>query len=245
MKVLPAIDILNGRCVRLKQGDFTAVTQYSDDPVSIAARYASAGATNLHIVDLDGARAGKPVNTELLARIVDATGMAVQWGGGLRDTAAVAAVFAAGAWRAVCGTWVIEDVAAQVSLPQEFGTDRLVLAADVCISGGHPVLKVRGWQAAATMPFWDLIGTLAAAGWRHVLCTDIGRDGMMEGPNHDLYRTLTERFPGIEWQASGGITTVADLAVLRATGASYAVVGKALLEGTLPLHDALTEPNAC
>lgn len=231
MQLIPAIDIAGGRCVRLLRGDFDAVTTYADDPLAPLHDYAALGAPLVHVVDLDGARKGEPVNDQLIARM--SRHCAVQTGGGLRNEAHVAAVLECGAARAVIGSAAVRDPALTRRLLDEYGADRIVLALDGRYVEDEFRLATHGWAVATTVAANTVVERYRDEGLRHVLVTDIDRDGALSGPNLELYRQLASAFPDIEVQASGGIRDMADLQALADTGAAAAISGKALLEGRL------------
>jgi phosphoribosylformimino-5-aminoimidazole carboxamide ribotide isomerase len=233
MRLLPAIDLRDGRCVRLLYGDFAQETRYDVDPVELAVQYRELGARWLHVVDLDGAKQGKPVNLDLIRRMREAAGVDVQLGGGIRTRASLEQALEV-ASRAVVGSLAVSDPELVASWLAELGADRLTLALDVRLEpDGTPLIATHGWTRASTLTLADAIERYSGAGLRHVLCTDIGRDGALTGPNFALYDECCERWPEIEFQASGGVRDLADLIALMATGVAGTVSGKALLEGRL------------
>lgn len=237
--VYPAIDVRGGRVVRLRQGDYAEETRYGDDPLAFAQGHADAGAAWLHLVDLDAARAGGYTLGPLLREIAR-TGLRVQTGGGVRGRDDVAALLDAGAARVVIGSLAVRDPAAVLDWLGEFGSERITVALDTRRdTAGEWRLPVHGWTENATATLDDLLAHYAMAGLSHLLCTDIARDGMLAGPNLDLYRRLCARYPSLRVQASGGIRDVADVVAAREAGCAGAVLGKALLEGKLSLAEAL------
>jgi phosphoribosylformimino-5-aminoimidazole carboxamide ribotide isomerase len=239
MEIIPAIDLLGGRCVRLFQGDFARVTEYEDDPVELARRYLAAGARRLHVVDLDGARSGSPANLAIIARLAAEPRLPVQAGGGIRNRAMMDALLAAGVARVVIGSTAIRDPDTAVGWLASVGPDRFVLAFDVTLdpANGEPLAMTHGWRERSARGLWDLMEQFLAAGARHFLCTDVGRDGTLAGPNNTLYAECTRRFPEARILASGGLASAADLPALAATGVAGVVVGRALLDGRLSIEE--------
>jgi phosphoribosylformimino-5-aminoimidazole carboxamide ribotide isomerase len=233
MLLFPAIDLRDGRCVRLLKGDFARETRYDVDPVELAVEYANLGARWLHVVDLDGAKRGTPVNLALIERMRSAAGVAVQVGGGIRTRASLEQVLAV-AGRVVIGSLAVSDSELVAAWLTELGPDRITLAIDVRLDAtGVPLVATHGWTRGSSLTLAETIERYTAAGLHHVLCTDIDRDGALTGPNTELYRDMATRWPKIAFQASGGVRDAADLAALAATGVAAAVSGKALLDGRL------------
>jgi phosphoribosylformimino-5-aminoimidazole carboxamide ribotide isomerase len=228
MILLPAIDLIGGRCVRLAQGDFARETAYSDDPAAALADFAQGGAVEAHLVDLDGARAGAPRQHDLFATLARSTDLKLQVAGGFRTADQVATVLDAGVSRVVIGSLALSDPAAFTDMLERFGPDRLTLALDVRLEEGEAMVATHGWQAGSGRTLSDVLGAFPAV--RHLLVTDISRDGMLAGPNLKLMTAILADFPEVELQASGGVATLADLAALRAAGAARAIVGKAIWE---------------
>lgn len=238
--VYPAIDVREGRVVRLKQGDYLDETRYGDDPLAFAQRYADAGARWLHLVDLDAARAGGYTLAPLLRRITAQTGLKVQTGGGVRERNDVAMLLDAGAARVVIGSLAVRETETVLRWLAEFGSERLTVALDTRLGAdGRWRLPMHGWTEDAEATLEALLARYADAGLTHLLCTDIARDGMLSGPNLDLYQTLCAAHPHVQVQASGGVRDVADIAAARTVGCAGAVLGKALLEGRVGLREAL------
>lgn len=238
--VYPAIDVREGRVVRLRQGDYAEETRYGDDPLAFAKRYADAGAAWLHLVDLDAAKAGGYTLQPLLRDIAANTCLQVQTGGGVRTRDDVAALLDAGASRAVIGSLAVRDPASVLAWIGEFGSERITVALDTRRDAeGIWRLPVHGWTETAAETLDELLLRYAEGGLQHLLCTDIDRDGMLSGPNIALYRDVCAAHPGLQLQASGGVRDVADVIAAREAGCSGAVLGKALLEGRLSLPEAL------
>lgn len=233
MQLLPAIDLRDGRCVRLFKGDFAQETRYDVDPIELARQYRDLGARWLHVVDLDGAKRGEPVNLELIGRMQRSTGLEIQLGGGIRTRASLERALGVAA-RAVVGSLAVTQPDLVSAWLTEFGPERLTLALDVRIDeSGTPMIATHGWTQASTLSLAAAIDRYARAGLRHVLCTDIDRDGALTGPNAELYRDCVGRWPQVMFQASGGVRNVDDLHALTTAGVAATVAGKALLEGRL------------
>jgi len=239
MEVIPAIDLRGGHVVRLAQGDYERQTRYPVDPVTLAADYFAAGARWLHVVDLDGARAGGLQNIAVVEALA-ASGLRVQVGGGVRSRSDIEALFAAGAERVVVGSLAVRDPEKVEKWIGVFGAERLCLALDTRLIDGEWTLSSAGWLANEPALLDDLALRYAAAGALHLLCTDIDRDGMLGGPNFDLYRRLHELVPSLRIQASGGVRDRGDLEKLAETGVAAAILGRSLLEGRISLAEALT-----
>lgn len=238
-EVIPAIDLRGGQVVRLRQGDYACETVFPFDPVELARRYADAGARRLHVVDLDGARAGRFENLAVVENIADACGLEVQAGGGVRSRDDLQRLYAAGVARVVVGSIAVRDPATVAGWMADCGTERLVLALDVRRRGDSWCLPVHGWTEDSSVQLGDLLDDFVAAGARHVLCTDISRDGTLGGFNLDLYRDLHALAPGIVVQASGGARSLDDIRAVRAAGAGAVILGRALLEQRFGLEEAL------
>ncbi|MEA3133910.1 MAG: phosphoribosylformimino-5-aminoimidazole carboxamide ribotide isomerase [Gammaproteobacteria bacterium] len=246
MRLIPAIDLKNGHCVRLLRGDFDAETRYSADPHALLAKYRDFGADWLHIVDLDGARDGTGANREIIIELAGQTAVMLQVGGGLRDTAAVSQILSAGVGRAVIGSVAVTRVDLVRTWLDDFGPERVVLAFDVRLDPVRtPRVAIHGWRETSELSLWDAVANFEDHDLKHVLCTDVSRDGALSGPNVELYDEAVRRFPHIEWQASGGIRDARDLHALARAGAKAAISGKALLEELIPVEDLQTFlPNA-
>lgn len=240
----PAIDVRDGRVVRLQQGDYARETRYPDDPFELACRYAQQGATWLHLVDLNAARDGGYAQCDLLARIKASTSLKVQTGGGVRDEAGVDALLAAGADRVVVGSLAIREPSRVRRWLQDYGPERITLALDASRNpDGEWQLPSHGWTRDSGVGLFSLLDGYLQVGARHLLCTDIARDGMLTGPALDLYAELRTRAPTLRLQASGGIRDIADIRAAIALGCDGVVLGKALLEGRFMLDAALDALN--
>jgi len=242
--LLPAIDVREGRVVRLRQGDYAQETRYADDPLTIAGRYAEAGARWLHLVDLDAAREGGYTLAPLLAAIKASTSLRVQTGGGVRSGDDVKRILDAGADRVVVGSLAVREPDTVLAWLRDFGAERITVAFDARRIGGNWELPTAGWTRQSGMVLADMVAIYAEAGLRHALCTDIDRDGMLAGPNLGLYRDILGQAPRLRLQASGGVRGIDDIAGARQAGCSGVVLGKALLDGCFDLAAALAEERA-
>lgn len=238
MIAIPSIDLLRGRCVRLLKGEFDAETRYDADPRDLLASYASAGVRWLHLVDLDGARDGISTNHALIRELAGTSTVSIQLGGGLRSRKRIDEAFAMGVSRAVIGSAAVENPALLTEVASDYGVDAVCVAIDVRVdASGTPRVRTRGWVREHELSLWELLQSFADTPLQHVLCTDIERDGTLSGPGFDLYAEAMERFPGISWQASGGVASMADVARLSDMGLAAAIVGKALLEERITIAE--------
>jgi phosphoribosylformimino-5-aminoimidazole carboxamide ribotide isomerase len=234
MILYPAMDLIGGRIVRLRQGRFDEVTTYDSLPGEALERFEAEGALGAHVVDLDGAKAGKPVQHALLAQLARHSSLKLQVAGGVRSADHVATLLEAGAARVVVGSLAVRDPQATLALLERFGAEAITLSLDVRVRDGQPLVATHGWQEDSGLSLWDVAARYPGA--RHLLLTDIGRDGMLEGPNHELLEQAVVRLPHLAIQASGGVTSGEDLRRLTTAGA---ILGRAMWEGRLPLREAL------
>lgn len=233
-----AIDVRGGRIVRLTQGDYDQETRYGDDPLQLANAYAKQGAAWLHLVDLDAARAGGYTLSALVRRIVETTGLQVQTGGGVRTRDDVAAILDAGAARVVVGSLAVREPDTVLSWLEAFGSERITVALDTRQDrAGAWRLPVHGWTETAAGTLELMAARYARAGLQHLLCTDISRDGMMTGPNLELYQALKLTVPTLQVQASGGVRNLDDVLRVQRLGCAGVVLGRSLLEGKLTLPE--------
>lgn len=239
MLIYPAMDLMDGGAVRLRQGRFDDATRYAADPFDTLRGFADAGAQWAHIVDLDGARDSAPRQHDLLARLCAEAPLKLQVAGGFRDEQRIAAMLDAGAGRVVIGSLAVQQPEQVAAFLKRFGPERITIALDVRLVDGEPCVATKGWTELTAQTLWDVAKPLIAAGLTHILVTDIGLDGMMQGPNVALMRQIGERLPGLAVQASGGVSSLDDLDALRRAGAAGAIVGKALWEGRIALPDAI------
>ena len=241
MNVIPAIDLQAGKCVRLYKGDFDKSTEYSDDPVAVGRSFADMQTTDLHIVDLDGARSGTQSNRAIIETIAAETTLAIQLGGGLRKIETLEGWYAAGVARCVIGSMAVTEPDTVKEWFARFGADKIVLALDVNLDeDGLPLLTTHGWTQPTRTSIFECISAFREAGLKHVLCTDVSRDGAMTGPNIDLYARILDRYPDLQLQASGGVRNIRDLEELRKSGIPAAITGRALLEGEITTQEVMS-----
>ena len=239
MQLYPALDILGGKCVRLRKGRFEDKTVYSEDLPSVIQGFQNAGAQNLHLVDLSGAQDPSKGQTSLIHDLVSKSLLKIQCGGGIRTFQQAQSLLESGVDRVVLGSMAIIQPSVLKTLIREFGPDRFTVALDVRKLDSY-LLTVHGWETSTEIDLFEWIHNYQDTGFNRILCTDIGRDGMMTGPNFALYEELIERFPEIQIQASGGISSLQDLRKLKDTGVHSVIAGKALYEGLFTLQEALT-----
>lgn len=233
IEVLPAIDIISGRCVRLSQGDYERCTVYDAAPDDMVRRFVDAGLPRIHVVDLDGAKASEPQNLAVLERMASVDGARIEWGGGLKSEQALTDLFNAGASYAVIGSLAVRNPGLMGEWLRGYGADRIVLGADV--RDGR--IAVSGWLEDTSLTISALIDMLSPSGLTQVICTEISRDGMFTGPAFDLYDGLMREYPRMTFTASGGVGKMDDIVRLNEHGMSRAIVGKALYEGRISLAD--------
>lgn len=234
MIIYPAMDLLDGQVVRLSQGSFDDVTAYSTPPREALEQFSAAGAEWAHVVDLDGARAGAPVQHGLIGELARCSPLNLQVAGGFRTRQDLQRMFDAGAARIVIGSLALKEPEMVRALFDEFGPERIALSLDVRLVENKPVIALSGWTEDSGRSLWDIADYYREA--RHLLVTDIARDGMLQGPNLDLYDELARRLPDVAVQASGGVSFIADLKRLPTAGA---IIGRALWEGRISLEEAL------
>ncbi len=233
IEIIPAIDIISGRCVRLSQGDYGKMTAYESSPADMARRYVDAGFHRIHVVDLDGAKAGKPVNLDTLTQLAKVDGAEIEWGGGLKTDSDVASVFDSGARYGVIGSVAARNPQAFANWLDIYGSDCMVLGADL----RNGKVAVAGWIDDTELSVNELIDRFLPKGLSQAIVTDISRDGMLQGPSFELYSSLQEQYPGIAFTVSGGISSIDDIKRLDALGLPRVIVGKAIYEGHITLDD--------
>jgi len=236
MTVIPAIDIIHGKCVRLTQGDYAQQKVYNENPLEVAKRFEEAGITRLHVVDLDGAKAGTIINLKVLETIASGTKLVIDFGGGIKKINDVENIFNAGAAIATIGSLAVKQPELLEEWLLEFGADKFLIGADVL----DEKIKISGWLEDGGINVFDFIGKMIGLGVTNIFCTDISKDGAMQGPSVELYKKIITEHPEINLTASGGVTTMQDLIKLKEIGCTGAIIGKAIYEGTVDLKELVT-----
>ena len=231
--IIPAIDLMDGKCVRLTQGDYGQKKEYSADPLDMARQYEDCGIRRLHVVDLDGAKAKKPCNLAVLERIAAGTSLDVEWGGGIKDAGSLKSALDAGAGRIICGSIAVDDRTEFTSWLSEFGSSRIILGADV----REGKVATHGWLRDSGLSLEELMGWYVPCGLSQMICTDISRDGMLQGPDFGFYDALKQAWPSVDVTLSGGVSCMDDLYEASRLGLHSVIVGKAIYEGRISLKD--------
>lgn len=237
--LIPALDLIDGQIVRLKQGDFEQKTVFNLDPVAKVQEYAAQGAALIHLVDLDGAKDPNKRQLELIERLVKASSCPIQTGGGIRTYEDVKSLLDLGVKRVVVGSAAVKDPAFGHKLLQDFGAEAICLALDVRIDNQQAQVAIHGWLETSNLSLKELLDDFMRSNLQHVLVTDISKDGMMQGANNQLYASLARDYPSLDVIASGGIASLQDVQDLHALGASSAVLGRSLLSGAFTFPEAL------
>lgn len=233
IEIIPAIDIIEGRCVRLSQGDYDRRKVYDESPVDMAKRYADCGVKRIHVVDLDGAKSSAPKNLKTLERMVVGSGVEIEWGGGIKSEESLRALFDYGAHYAIIGSVAAQQPLLFAEWLARYGGQRMVLGADV----REGKVSVNGWQEDLAVTIEELIDGFLPMDLKQVICTDITRDGMLQGPSDELYVELQSRYPSVDFTVSGGIGSMADIERLNEKRLRKVIVGKAIYENRITLKD--------
>jgi phosphoribosylformimino-5-aminoimidazole carboxamide ribotide isomerase len=236
MTIIPAIDIINGKCVRLTKGDYAQQKVYNENPLEVAKQFEDGGITRLHIVDLDGAKAGAIVNLKVLETIAAQTKLVIDFGGGVKKINDVEMVFNAGAAIVTIGSMAVKHPELLEEWLMEFGAAKFLIGADVL----DEKIKISGWLEDGGINIFDFIGKMIGLGATNIFCTDIAKDGVMQGPSIDLYKKIIAQHPEIKLIASGGVSNINDVIALKEIGCSGAIIGKAIYEGSITLDQLLT-----
>jgi phosphoribosylformimino-5-aminoimidazole carboxamide ribotide isomerase len=239
MKIIPAIDIIDGSCVRLTQGDYTQKKIYNENPLEIARSFEEAGIRYLHLVDLDGAKAGRVTNWDVVHSLTEATSLSIDFGGGIKTRDEIRRLLDLGVKKVNLGSIAVKNRKLVEAWLNEFGAEYIILSADV----KNESIAINGWQENASIPIDQFLEDYLQSGIRHVTCTDISTDGMLTGPNVELYKRLLRDHPGLELTASGGVGSIDDLHTLAATGVDGVIVGKAIYEGRITLNQIRDFPG--
>jgi phosphoribosylformimino-5-aminoimidazole carboxamide ribotide isomerase len=239
MQIIPAIDIIDGKCVRLTEGDYAQKTIYNEDPLEVAKAFEAAGIQRLHLVDLDGAKSGAVKNWKVLENIALNTKLVIDFGGGIKTNDDVALVFERGATLATIGSMAVANPTLFLSWVKTYGADRFFLGADV--KDNH--IAFNGWIQTSNIAIDSFISDYLAQGISNIFCTDVSKDGRLEGPSTALYQSLIQLFPNLNLVASGGVSSLQDLETLKAIGCAGAIVGKAIYENRISL-ESLQQFNA-
>ena len=229
--IIPAIDLIDGRCVRLTQGDYDQKKEYSADPLDMAKQYEDCGVSRLHIVDLDGAKAKQPCNLRTLEKIASGTSLDIEWGGGIKDSVSLRSALDAGAGRIICGSVAVDNREEFLSWLSEFGSSKIILGADV--KDGK--VATHGWLKDSGLTLAELMDWYVPAGLTQMICTDISKDGMLQGPDFEFYVDLKRAFPTVDVTLSGGISCMADIEKAAQLELHSVIVGKAIYEGRISL----------
>ena len=232
MTIIPAIDIINGKCVRLTKGDYTQKIVYNDHPVEVAKQFADAGLERLHIVDLDGAKAGKIINLDVLESIASATDLKIDFGGGVKNITDVGKIFDAGATMVTLGSIAVKHPELLEEWLIEFGADKFLIGADVLDEN----IKISGWLEDGGINIFDFISKMMGLGVSNIFCTDISKDGAMQGPSIELYKKIIATYPELNLTASGGVSNLEEVLLLKEIGCAGAIIGKAIYEGEITLE---------
>ncbi|RYF96897.1 MAG: 1-(5-phosphoribosyl)-5-[(5-phosphoribosylamino)methylideneamino]imidazole-4-carboxamide isomerase [Chitinophagaceae bacterium] len=233
MQIIPAIDIIDGKCVRLTEGDYSQKKIYNENPLEVALEFEDAGMQRLHLVDLDGAKAGAVKNWKVLETIASKTKLIIDFGGGIKTSKDIEIVLNSGAAMATVGSIAVKNEEEFVRLLKQYGPEKFLLGADV----KDEKIAIGGWLETTKIWIYDFIQKYMEHGVKQLFCTDVSKDGKLEGPSLGLYKTIITQFPTLNFIASGGVSSMDDLEQLKAIGCSGAIVGKAIYEGRIKLED--------
>ena len=233
MQLIPAIDIINGKCVRLTQGDYSSVKVYNENPLEVAKEFEEAGLTRVHVVDLDGAKAGEVRNWKVLEAIASRTELNIDFGGGIKTEKDVSIVLESGAKWATIGSIAVKDEELFVDWIDKFGATSFILGADV----KEEKIAISGWLETTNIWVYDFIKKYMKHGLKQIFCTDVNKDGLLQGPSVKLYKSIITEFPSLHLIASGGVSSIKDLEDLAAIGCNAAIIGKAIYENRISLEE--------
>ncbi len=233
MLIIPAIDIIDGKCVRLTQGDYAQKKEYADDPVAVAQQFEAAGIQRLHVVDLEGAKASKLVNESTLRSITTNTGLKVDFGGGVKSDEAIEMTFQAGAHQITAGSIAVKNPELVGTWIERYGAEKIILGADV----KDEKIAINGWQEDSGLDLFNFLDDFVKQNIQYVICTDVSKDGLLQGPAFELYQKIMDQFPDLKLIASGGVSNMDDLHRLNEMGVYGTIVGKAYYEGHISLEE--------
>lgn len=233
MEIVPAIDIIDGKCVRLTHGDYAQKKIYNEHPLEVARQFEDAGMQRLHLVDLDGAKEGKVKNWKVLETIAGKTSMVIDFGGGIKAEKDVQIVFDSGAALATIGSMAVKEKETFLQWLQKFGADKFLLGADV----KGEKLTISGWTEQTEIWIYDFIEDYIQQGIKQIFCTDVAKDGALEGPSNELYKSIIQKFPDLHFIASGGVSSIDDVYALQDIGCKGVIIGKAIYEGRIKISD--------
>lgn len=233
MMVIPAIDIIEGKCVRLTQGDYAQKKVYNENPLEVAKQFEDAGVERLHLVDLDGAKAGRIINWKVLEEIAGKTALTIDFGGGIKAEKDIEIIFNSGGAIATVGSIAVKEPETFYQWLKKYGGEKILLGADV--KGEN--ISIHGWTEQTEINIFDFLKQNIEEGLQQAFCTDISKDGLLQGPAIDLYKKIIQKFSSLKFIASGGVTSVDDLIQLKEIGCNGAIVGKAIYEGKIKLNE--------
>ena len=236
MRIIPAIDIIDGKCVRLTQGDYSQKKVYNENPVEVAKQFEQAGLKYLHLVDLDGAKAGKVINWKVIQEITKTTALTIDFGGGIKTDDEISRLFEEGVTQVNLGSIAVKDKSKVFQWIEKFGREKIILSADV----KNDQIAIHGWQTNSDLNIFDLINDYVEHGIQYITCTDISTDGTLAGPNVNLYSRLLQSFPYIKLVASGGVGSMDDILDLKKINVDGVIVGKAIYEQKITLESLIT-----
>lgn len=233
MIIIPAIDIIDGKCVRLREGDYSQKKIYNEHPLEVAKQFEDAGLNRLHLVDLDGAKAGAVKNWKVLENIAGKTSLVIDFGGGIKTKQDVDIVFQSGAALATIGSVAVKDEGSFLNWLEKYGVNKFLLGADV----KEEKIAISGWLETTDIWIYDFVQKYIDKGVRQLFCTDVSKDGKLEGPSNELYSNIIQKFPELYFIASGGVSSIKDLEDLQKIGCKGAIVGKAIYEGRITISE--------
>jgi phosphoribosylformimino-5-aminoimidazole carboxamide ribotide isomerase len=232
-EIIPAIDIIDGKCVRLSQGDYSQKTIYNENPLEVAKQFEDIGINRLHLVDLDGAKKGEVVNFKVLEKIANQTNLIIDFGGGIKTNEAIESIFNTGANIATVGSIAVKDPELFYSWIKKYGADKILLGADV----KDEKITISGWLENTDITIFEFLKQNTLNGLTQAFCTDISKDGMLEGPSTELYKKIISEFPKLNFIASGGVTNMHDVFKLEGINCSGAIIGKAIYENRITINE--------